>query len=79
MNMSRRSTESMGIVKGFEYAILAAACAATAWFVRWCWKDIAREKRPVVTDDMVELAMFNKSMSNFDTEYDGIIWEDESD
>jgi hypothetical protein len=59
-----------------EYAILAASCAAVAYFARWCAKDIFREKRPEVTDDMIQEAFERDVMSTFDSEFDKVDWED---
>ena len=59
-----------------DYAILAASCAAVALFARWCCKDIFREKRPEVTDEMIQEAFERDVMSTFDTEFDSVDWED---
>ena len=76
MNTSRWSTVNTDIGNVLECAILAASCAAVAWFARWCYKDIAREKRPEVTDDMIQEAFERDVMSDFDTEFDKVDWED---
>ena len=42
--------------KLIEHTILAAAGVAFAYFAWWTWKDIKREKRPEVTEEMVDEA-----------------------
>lgn len=76
MTTSRWLTESMDIGKGVEYAVLAATVAAFVGFARWCFRDIFREKRPEVTDDMIQEAFERDVMSTFDTEFDKVDWDD---
>lgn len=76
MTTSRWLTESMDIGKGVEYAVLAATAAAFVYFVRWTWHDVKRDKRPEVTDDMIQEAFERDVMSTFDTEFDKVDWED---
>ena len=40
--------------KLLEHTILAAAGAAFAYFTWWTWNDVKREKRPEVTEEMVD-------------------------
>lgn len=42
--------------KLFEHLIVAAAGYAFIRFGYWCWKDVKEEKRPPVTDEMVDEA-----------------------
>lgn len=49
--------------KLIEHTILAAAGAAFAYFAWWTWKDIKREKRPEVTEEMVDDA-FNQMLED---------------
>ncbi len=42
--------------KLIEHTILAAAGAAFAYFAWWTYKDIKRDKRPEVTEEMVDEA-----------------------
>lgn len=76
MTTSRWLTENMDIGKGVEYAVLAATAAAFVYFVRWTWNDVKREKRPEVTDDMIQEAFERDVMSTFDTEFDSVDWEE---
>ena len=76
MSTSRKSIASMDISNGVEYIVVAAAVVATALFTRWCFKDIFREKRPEVTDDMIQEAFERDVMSTFDTEFDSVDWEE---
>lgn len=62
--------------KIIDYVILAASSAAFVGFARWCFRDIFREKRPEVTDDMIQEAFERDVMSTFDTEFDKVDWED---
>ena len=39
-----------------EYVILGIASAAFVYFVRWTLHDIRREKRPTVTNEMLDQA-----------------------
>ena len=39
-----------------EYVILGISSAAFVYFVRWTWNDIKREKRPQVTNEMLDQA-----------------------
>lgn len=36
--------------------VLAATAAALLYFVRWTWRDIKRENRPTVTNEMLDQA-----------------------
>jgi hypothetical protein len=40
--------------KLFEHLLVAVAGSAFAWFAHWAYKDIFREKRPEVTEDMID-------------------------
>lgn len=51
--------------KLIEHTILAAAGAAFSYFAWWTWKDIKREKRPEVTEEMVDEA-FTKMLEEND-------------
>lgn len=62
--------------KIIEHVLLAATAAAFVGFARWCARDIFREKRPEVTDDMIQEAFERDVMSTFDTEFDKVDWED---
>ena len=42
--------------KIIEHVILAATAAALVYFVRWTWRDIKRENRPEVTNEMLDQA-----------------------
>lgn len=42
--------------KLIEYVILAAAGYGFARFAYWCYKDVKMDKRPEVTEDMVDEA-----------------------
>ena len=42
--------------KILEYAILAATGYAFIRFGYWCWKDVKEDKRPPVTEEMVDEA-----------------------
>ena len=42
--------------KVIEHVILAATAAAFVYFVRWTWRDVKREKRPEVTNEMLDQA-----------------------
>lgn len=42
--------------KVIEHVILASTAAAFVYFVRWTWHDIKREKRPTVTNEMLDQA-----------------------
>lgn len=55
--------------------VLAATAAALVYFVRWTWHDVKREKRPQVTDDMIQEAFERDIMSEFDTEFETVDWE----
>lgn len=55
--------------------VLAATAAALVYFVRWTWHDVKREKRPEVTDDMIQEAFERDIMSEFDTEFETVDWE----
>ena len=76
MTTSRWLTENTACANVVEYAVLAATCAAVACFARWCARDIFREKRPEVTDEMIADAFERDVMSNFDNEFDNVDWED---
>lgn len=47
---------SLRMSKTIEYIILAATGYAFIRFGYWCWKDVKEEKRPPVTDEMVDEA-----------------------
>ena len=47
--------------KLIEYVILAAAGYGVARFAIWCYKDVKVDKRPEVTEDMVDDA-FNRML-----------------
>lgn len=64
------------MAKILEHLLLGCASAAFAYFAWWTWKDIFREKRPEVTDDMIQEAFERDVMSTFDTEFDKVDWED---
>lgn len=51
--------------KILEHALLAIAGSAMAYFVYWSWKDIHNEKRPPVTEDMINDA-FNRMLDEND-------------
>ena len=40
--------------KAIEYIILAATGYAFIRFGYWCWRDVKEEKRPEVTEDMID-------------------------
>ena len=42
------------MTKILEPLLLGCASAAFAYFAWWAWKDIKREKRPEVTEDMID-------------------------
>jgi hypothetical protein len=42
--------------KVIGHVLVAVAGSAFVWFAHWCWKDIKREKRPEVTEEMVDEA-----------------------
>ena len=44
------------MTKILEPLLLGCASAAFAYFAWWAWKDIKREKRPEVTEEMVDEA-----------------------
>ena len=48
-----------------EHTLLAIAGSAFIYFCYWAWKDIKREKRPPVTDDMINEA-FNRMLDDND-------------
>ena len=39
------------MTKLIDYTLLAVAGTAFAWFTAWCYRDVVRDKRPVVTED----------------------------
>ena len=51
------------------------AATALVYFVRWTFHDVKREKRPQVTDDMIQEAFERDIMSEFDTEFETVDWE----
>ena len=51
--------------KLFEHVFLAIAGSALIYFCVWTWKDIKREKRPQVTEEMVNDA-FNRMLEDND-------------
>ena len=55
--------------------VLAATAAALVYFVRWTWRDVKRENRPNVTDEMIQEAFERDIMSEFDTEFETVDWE----
>lgn len=55
--------------------VLAATAAALVYFVRWTLRDIKREKRPQVTDEMIQEAFERDIMSEFDTEFETVDWQ----
>lgn len=55
--------------KLIEHTILAAASAAFAYFAWWTWHDIKREKRPEVTEEMIDDA-FNQMLEDHSFEPD---------
>lgn len=46
-------------------ALLSIAGVSFIYFCYWAWKDIKREKRPPVTDDMINEA-FNRMLDEND-------------
>lgn len=44
------------MTKLLEHALLSAAGIGLAYFAYWSWRDIHREKRPQVTDEMLDQA-----------------------
>lgn len=48
-----------------EHTLLVIAGSAFIYFCYWAWKDIKREKRPPVTDDMINEA-FNRMLDEND-------------
>ena len=42
--------------KIIEHTLLAIAGSAFLYFAYWAYKDVKREKRPPVTDDMIDQA-----------------------
>lgn len=44
------------MTKILEHLLLGCASAAFAYFAWWTYKDIKREKRPEVTEEMVDEA-----------------------
>lgn len=65
----------MAIADMIGSVVLAATAAALVYFVRWTWHDVKREKRPQVTDDMIQEAFERDIMSEFDTEFETVDWE----
>lgn len=59
-----------------DYILLSLMGSATLAFAYWCWRDIKRERRPKVTDAMIEEAYRSQIMTDFDEEFDTIDWED---
>ncbi len=57
--------------KVLEHTLLAIAGSAFLYFAYWSWKDVKREKRPVVTAEMVDDA-FNQMLED-----NGYILEDD--
>lgn len=55
--------------------VLAATAAALVYFVRWTWHDVKREKRPQVTDEMIQESFERDIMSEFDTEFETVDWQ----
>lgn len=51
--------------KIIEYAILAATGYAFIRFGYWCWKDVKEDKRPPVTEEMVDEA-FSRMLEDND-------------
>lgn len=56
-----------------EYVILGIASAAFVYFVRWTWYDVRREKRPTVTNEMLDQAYIDM------LEHAGYVIEDDDD
>lgn len=57
------------MTKLIDYTLLALAGTALAWFTAWCYRDIARDKRPFVTDEDV-LNAYNKMLEETDFTFD---------
>lgn len=57
------------MTKIFEHALLSIAGIGLAYFAYWTWRDIHREKRPEVTDEMVDQAYIDMlENSEFDVD-----------
>lgn len=65
----------MAVTDMIGSVVLAATAAALVYFVRWTFHDVKREKRPQVTDDMIQEAFERDIMSEFDTEFETVDWE----
>lgn len=57
------------VSKFLEHLVLAAASSAFAYFAWWTWRDIKREKRPEVTEEMIDDA-FNQMLEEHSFEPD---------
>ena len=42
--------------KVIETTLLTVAASACAYFAYWCWRDVHRENRPQVTNEMLDEA-----------------------
>ena len=71
----QKSTGSMAVGDIIGSMVLAATAAALVYFVRWTWRDVKRENRPNVTDEMIQEAFERDIMSEFDTEFETVDWE----
>lgn len=67
------------MTKLLDYAVLAIAGSAILGFVYWAWKDIHLEKRPVVTDEMIEEAFERDVLSKSDAEMEDMDWLSDDD
>ena len=65
----------MAVTDMIGSVVLAATAAALVYFVRWTFHDVKREKRPQVTDDLIQEAFERDIMSEFDTEFETVDWE----
>lgn len=67
------------MTKLVDYVVLAIACSSFLGFVYWAWKDIHLEKRPPVTDKMIEGAFERAVMLKSDAEMDDMDWLSDDD
>lgn len=67
------------MTKLVDYAVLAIAGSAFLGFVYWAWKDIHLEKRPAVTDEMIQEAFERDVMLKSDAEMEYMDWLSDDD
>lgn len=57
------------MIKMIDYTLLAIAGTAITWFAVWSYRDIVRDKRPVVTEEDIDEA-FSRMLEENDFVFD---------